>query len=84
MTTRTIRPAGLALAGFGLLAALGACTTGQQIRVAKAMPGTYEPVAVAADVVPEDGPKKNQWGGIIPDAKPVTPVDDGGLGEIGG
>jgi len=33
--------------------------------------------------VPEDGPKVNQWGGIVPDALPTTPVDDGGLGEIG-
>ncbi len=36
-----------------------------------------------AAVEPEEGPQVNQWGGIIPDAKPVTPVDDGALGEIG-
>ncbi|MEZ6011707.1 MAG: hypothetical protein R3C08_07520 [Hyphomonas sp.] len=82
MKTRNSRPAGLALAGFGLLAALGACVTEPPIRVVKAE-GANEPIAVVAEVVPEDGPKVNQWGGIVPDALPTTPVDDGGLGEIG-
>jgi hypothetical protein len=77
------RPAGRVLGGLALLAALGACAGGSQIRAVKA-PGAYEPVAVAAVVEPEDGPQVNQWGGIVPDAKPVTPVDDGALGEIGG
>ncbi|MEZ5945416.1 MAG: hypothetical protein R3C13_06925 [Hyphomonas sp.] len=76
------RPAGLALAGLCLMPVLAACATGPQIRVAKA-PGANEPIAVVAAVVPEEGPKTNQWGGVIPDAKPSTPVDDGGLGEIG-
>lgn len=42
------------------------------------------PVLVAAALIPETrtGPKVNQWGGIIPDAQPTVPVDDGGLGEI--
>ena len=84
MKTRTIRPAGLPLAaGLGLLAALGACASGQQIRVAAPTPDSREPVAVVAAVVPEDGPKVNQWGGVIPDAIPTTPVEDGGLDEIG-
>ena len=83
MMTRIFRPARPALAGFGLLAALGACVTEPPIRAAKAE-GANEPVAVIAEVVPEDGPAVNQWGGIIPDALPTTPVDDGGLGEIGG
>ena len=82
MKTCMFRPAGLVLAGASLLAALGACATGPQVRAVKAQ-GAYEPVAVVAAVVPEDGPQVNQWGGIVPDAKPVTPVDDGGLGEIG-
>jgi len=82
MKTRIFRPAGLFLAGFGLLATLGACASGPQIRAVKA-PGAYEPVAVVAAVVPEDGPPVNQWGGIIPEAKPVTPVDNDALGEIG-
>lgn len=82
MKTRMFRPAGLSLAGLCLLAALGACASGQQIRVAAATPDSREPVAIAAAVVPEDAPKLNQWGGVIPDAKPTTPVEDGGLGEI--
>ena len=82
MTNRIFRPAGLALAGVGLIAALGACTSGPQIRAVKAK-GAYEPVAVVAAVVQEDGPQVNQWGGIVPDAKPTTPVDDGALEEIG-
>lgn len=86
MTYRTLRPAGLALAGFGLLAALGACATpaASPFRVTAANDDTRLPVVVAAVVVEEDGPQVNQWGGIVPDAKPTTPVDDGGLGEIGG
>ena len=82
MTRQMFRPAGLALAGLALLAALSACQLGPQVR-AKAAPGSDEPIAVVARVVPEDGPKVNQWGGIIPEAKPATPVDDGGLGEVG-
>ncbi|MEZ5997394.1 MAG: hypothetical protein R3B98_01720 [Hyphomonas sp.] len=82
MRRQFFRPAGLALAGLCLLPMLGACQTGPRIRAAKA-PGANEPIAVVAAVIPEEGPKTNQWGGIIPDAKPSTPVDDGGLGEIG-
>lgn len=42
------------------------------------------PVSVAAPLVENSsqGTQYNQWGGIVPDAKPSTPVDDGGLGEI--
>lgn len=76
------RPAGFLLAGLGLLATLGACQAGPHVRAMKAK-GAYEPIAVIANVVPEDGPQINQWGGIIPDAIPTTPVDDGALGEIG-
>jgi len=86
MTHRTFHPAGLALAGFGLLAALGACATpdASSYRVTAANDDTRLPVIVAAVVVEEEGPQVNQWGGIVPEAKPTTPVDDGGLGEIGG
>ena len=81
MKTSIIRPAGPLLAGAGLLAALGACQSGPHYRAVQA-PGASEPVAVVAAVVPEDGPQVNQWGGIVPEARPTTPVDDGGLGEI--
>ncbi|MEZ5999654.1 hypothetical protein [Hyphomonas sp.] len=82
MTTRFIRPAGRLLAGLVLLGALTACVAGDGIRAVNA-PGAYEPIAVVAVVEPEDGPQVNQWGGIIPDAKPVTPVDNGALAEVG-
>lgn len=82
MNRSDFRPAGRVLGGLALLGALGACSSGSQIRAVNA-PGAYEPVAVIAVVEPEDGPQVNQWGGIIPDAQPVTPVDDGALGEIG-
>nr|WP_321360442.1 hypothetical protein [uncultured Hyphomonas sp.] len=77
-----IRPAGRMLAGLALLGALSACATEEGIRAVNA-PGAYEPIAVVAVVEPERGPKVNQWGGIVPDAKPVTPVDDGALAEVG-
>lgn len=43
-----------------------------------------EPVSVAAPLVARQtaGTQYNQWGGIVPEAKPTVPVDDGGLGEI--
>lgn len=42
------------------------------------------PVSVAAPLVARQttGTQYNQWGGIVPEAKPTVPVDDGGLGEI--
>ncbi len=83
MNRRLIRPAGRMLAGLALLGALSACVAGEGIRAVDA-PGAYEPIAVAAVVEPEPGPPVNQWGGIVPDAKPITPVDDGALAEIGG
>ncbi len=76
------RPVGRLLAGLTLFAALGACATAAPVSVVEA-PGAEEPVAVIAEVVPEEGPQLNQWGGIVPDAKPTTPVDNGALGEIG-
>ena len=82
MNSRLIRPAGRLLVGLALLGALSACAAGEGIRAVNA-PGAYEPIAVVAVVEPEDGPQVNQWGGIIPDAKPVTPVDNGALAEIG-
>ena len=82
MNQRLIRPAGRMLAGLALLGALTACATDGGIRAVNA-PGAYEPLAVVAAVEPEDGPRVNQWGGIVPDAKPVTPVDDGALAEVG-
>lgn len=39
-------------------------------------------VAVTLDSENDDGPRTNQWGGVIPDAKPTTKIEDGGLGEI--
>lgn len=83
MKTLMSRPAGLALAGIGLLAALGACTTAEPITVTAATPDTREPIAVVADVVEEEGPRVNQWGGIVPDAKPTKPVDNDALEEVG-
>ncbi len=82
MNRRLIRQAGRMLAGLTFLGALGACVAGDGIRAVEA-PGAYEPIAVVAVVEPEDGPQVNQWGGIVPDAKPVTPVDDGALPEVG-
>jgi hypothetical protein len=82
MNRRVLRPAGQLLTGLALLGALGACVAADGIRAVNA-PGAYEPLAVAAVVEPEDGPQVNQWGGIVPDAKPVTPVDDGALAEVG-
>ena len=81
MNRRLIRPAGRMLAGLAFLGALSACATGEGIQAVNA-PGAYEPLAVVAVVEPERGPQVNQWGGIVPDAKPITPVDDGALAEI--
>lgn len=39
-------------------------------------------VASAIDVPVRTGPRINQLGGEIPEAKPTTKVDDYGLGEI--
>ena len=84
MKTRIFRPAGLSLAGLGLLAALGACASSEAaFEVTAPTADTREPVAVVADVEPEEGPRVNQWGGVVPDAKPVTPVDNDALGEVG-
>ena len=82
MNRRFLRPAGQMLTGLALLGALGACVAGDGIRAVNAR-GAYEPLAVAAVVEPEEGPQVNQWGGIVPDAKPVTPVENGALAEIG-
>jgi hypothetical protein len=76
------RPAGRTLVGLTLVAALGACVTAPPVSVIEA-PGAEEPVAVVVAVVPEEGPQRNQWGGIVPEAKPTTPVENGALGEIG-
>lgn len=83
MKTHNFRSAGLSLAGLGLLAALGACASGSQIRVEAATADSREPLAIVAAVVPDEDQRLNQWGGVIPDAKPTTPVEDGGLDEIG-
>ena len=82
MNRPDFRPAGRMLGGLALLGALGACASQTDIRAVNA-PGAYEPVSVVAAVEPEDGPQVNQWGGIVPDAKPVTPVDNDALSEIG-
>lgn len=81
MKTRNFRSAGRLLAGLGLLAALGACASGPHVRALKAE-GASEPIAVIAVVVPDEDQRMNQWGGVIPEARPTTPVEDGGLDEI--
>ena len=77
--------AGRAFAGLLILCGLGACATADPVmtyRVAghaeAARPVT---VAVVPDMTEEDGAQINQWGGVIPDAKPTTDVEDGGLGD---
>ena len=46
--------------------------------------GGSEPVAVATelDMTEAEGPVTNQWGGVVPEAKPTTPIDNGALGEV--
>lgn len=66
--------------------ALAACQTGPAETQISAAPASQTPApeAVAASLIAEvrTGPRVNQWGGVIPDAKPTVPVDDGGLGEV--
>ena len=50
--------------------------------VAPAEPVEPVTVATALDTAEPEGPVVNQWGGIVPDAKPTTPIDNGALGEI--
>ena len=41
-----------------------------------------EPAAVEPEQQTSENTPYNQWGGKVPDAKPTTPVDGDGLGEI--
>ena len=47
-----------------------------------AEPATPVAVATALDTTEPEGPVTNQWGGIVPEARPTTPIDNGALGEI--
>tara|TARA_R100000365_G_C2736272_1_gene65560 strand:+ start:1128 stop:1361 length:234 start_codon:yes stop_codon:yes gene_type:complete len=73
-------------AGLSGLCLIAACQSEPAITTYTATPQVqaYEPVAVASnlDLTQPDEPATNQWGGVIPEAKPTTSVDDGGLGEI--
>ncbi len=75
-------PVRLSLIGAAALALLGACATPPPYQVVAPAPGAYEPVTTSAALMEETASQVNQWGGIIPDAKPTVPVDDGGLGEL--
>ena len=68
------------IAGITALCLAAACQSQPTTLVVE----TVEPVAVATelDTTEPDGPITNQWGGVIPDAKPTTPIDNGALGEI--
>ena len=68
------------IAGITALCLAAACQSQPTTLVVEAV----APVAVATelDTTEPDGPITNQWGGVIPDAKPTTPIDNGALGEI--
>ncbi|WP_291078887.1 hypothetical protein [Hyphomonas sp.] len=80
-------PAARLAAGFAALCLFAACQSpAPQTLVVEAVSPAQpvEPVAVATqlDTAEPEGPVVNQWGGIVPDAKPTTPVENGALGEI--
>lgn len=76
-------------AGLGLcaIAAMGACqsTTGPD-RVAVALANAEQPaplaVAVAVSENSAEGLMVNDWGGEVPQSKPVGEVDEGGLADL--
>lgn len=70
------------LTGLGLLAACAG--TAPASYSVTSPPEALQPEAVPAPLTASepDGEVMNQWGGVVPDAKPTTPVDDGALGEI--
>ena len=82
----------LKIAGLATLFALGACqSTGEteerrpftRYSVApSAQPLTPILVVSVPDIAVPTGPRINQLGGEIPQAKPSRPVEDYGLGEI--
>lgn len=85
MTRTNFSAAGRAVAGLMVLCGLAACATNgtPTYRVAHhAEAARPISVAVMPDVSADEDPQTNQWGGVIPDAKPTTEVEDGGLGEI--
>ncbi len=73
-------------AGLTGLCLIAACQSGpaETVYTVTAHPEASQPVAVASslDLTQPDEPVTNQWGGVIPEARPTTDVDDGGLGEI--
>ncbi len=78
------------LIGGAVIAAMGLAgcqstpepkTTRYSVAAAERTP-TPITVLIAVKAERRAGPKTNQLGGEIPDAKPTTPVSDGGLGEI--
>lgn len=73
-------------AGLTGLCLIAACQSEPAVTTYSVTPQkqAYEPVAVASnlDLTQPEEPVTNQWGGVIPEAKPTTSVDDGGLGEI--
>lgn len=74
------------IAGLTAVCLTAACQTQPTTLVVEAIAPveTVEPVtvAIALDTSPPDGPVTNQWGGVVPEAKPTTPIDNGALGEI--
>jgi hypothetical protein len=72
--------------GFTGLCLIAACQSQPAMLVVEAVAPaeTIEPVAVAIelDTTEPEGPVTNQWGGVVPEAKPTTPVENGALGEI--
>lgn len=80
-----IKLAMMSIAVCGVLS-VSACASGPSVTTYKVLTAATDttPISVAAPLVARQttGTQYNQWGGIIPEAKPTTPVDDDGLGEL--
>lgn len=74
------------IAGLTVLCLAAACQSQPTTLVVEAVAPAdpVEPVAVATelDMTEAEGPVTNQWGGVVPEAKPTTPIDNGALGEV--
>jgi len=74
------------IAGLTGLCLAAACQSQPATLVVEAVAPAepVEPVAVATelDTTEAEGPVTNQWGGVVPEAKPTTPIDNGALGEV--
>jgi len=74
------------IAGLTGLCLAAACQSQPTTLVVEAVAPAdpVEPVAVATelDVTEAEGLVTNQWGGVVPEAKPTTPIDNGALGEV--